>query len=73
MSVMVCVAAAEESADDDAAELEAVLEAALDELDCEHPASAKTPIASTAANMTASSLRAWVFILLCPFVELRDD
>ena len=65
MSVMVCVAAAEESADDDAAELEAVLEAALDELDCEHPASAKTPMASIAAKMAASSLRAWVFIL-CP-------
>ena len=65
MSVMVCVAAAEESADDDAAEFEAVLEAALDELDCEHPASAKTPMASIAANMAASSLRAWVFIL-CP-------
>ena len=69
MSVMVCVAAAEEPADDDAVELEA----ALDEPDCEQPASAKTPIASTAANMTASSLRAWVFILLSPFVELRDD
>ena len=65
MSVMVCVAAAEESADDDAAELAAVLEAALDELDCEHPASAKTPMASIAAKMAASSLRAWVFIL-CP-------
>ena len=65
MSVMVCVAAAEEPADDDAAELEAALEAAFDELDCEHPASAKTPMASTAAKMAASSLRAWVFIL-CP-------
>ena len=70
---MVCVAAAEESADDDAAELEAVLEAALDELDCEHPASAKTPMASIAAKIAASSLRAWVFILLSPFVELHDD
>ena len=69
MSVMVCVAAAEESADDDAAELEA----ALDELDCEHPASAKTPMASIAAKIAASSLRAWVFILLSPFVGLHDD
>ena len=73
MSVMVCVAAAEESADDDAAELEAALEAELDELDCEHPASAKTPMASIAAKIAASSLRSWVFILLSPFVGLRDD
>lgn len=58
MSVMVCVAAAEASADADDVELEAALEAALDELDCEHPASAKMLMANTVAMTTTSSLRA---------------
>ena len=55
---MVCVAAAEELADVDAAELEAALDAALDDPDCEQPASAKMPMASTVAMTTANSLRA---------------